>query len=145
MFSISKRFDFSAAHQLRGLPETHQCARPHGHNYSVTVSLSGDELDEVGFIVDYGRLDQIKQFLDATVEHRDLNEVFDFNPTAENLAKHFYGIFKAMFPQVMSVEVKETDKTKAMYMAMEDPNKLMVELSTIMNQIRSELAGATKA
>lgn len=115
MYKISKRFDFSASHQLKGLPETHQCARLHGHNYQINVTLIGDELDEVGFIVDYGKLDGIKRYLDIFVEHEHLNDVFDFNPTAENMAKHFYGIFKDMFPQVFSVRVKETEKTEAVY------------------------------
>lgn len=77
--------------------------------------LMADDLDKIGFIVDYGRLDWIKQYLDQEVEHRHLNEVFGFNPTAENLAKHFHDLFKVRFPQVFSVRVKETEKTEAVY------------------------------
>lgn len=39
MFRITKEFHFSASHQLTGLPEDHQCARLHGHNYIVEVEL----------------------------------------------------------------------------------------------------------
>lgn len=114
-YKISKRFDFAASHQLAGLPEGHQCTRLHGHNYSVEVTLGSDHLDEAGFVVDYGRLDSIKAYLDATVEHRHLNDVFEFNPTAENLARKFFAVFKDMFPQVIEIRVKETDKTEALY------------------------------
>ncbi len=39
MFTITKEFHFSASHQLSHLPEDHQCARLHGHNY-VAVSYT---------------------------------------------------------------------------------------------------------
>jgi 6-pyruvoyltetrahydropterin/6-carboxytetrahydropterin synthase len=114
MYKITKRFDFCASHQLTGLPEGHQCGRLHGHNYSVTVHLFG-ELDKVGFIRDYGELSVVKNFIDTNVEHRHLNDVVDFNPTAENLAKWFYDVLKPFIPELNSVAVKETDKTQAMY------------------------------
>jgi len=115
MFTISKRFDFSASHRLDGLPADHQCARLHGHNYSVTLTLKSNELNEVGFVKDYGELGEVKNYLDKTVEHRHLNDCFDFNPTAENMARHFFQIFTGNYPQLFSVTVKETDKTSATY------------------------------
>ena len=57
MFSISKRFSFSASHQLGHLPEGHPCARLHGHNYDVEVEIQSPCLDDRGFCqVDYGEL-----------------------------------------------------------------------------------------
>lgn len=114
-FQISKRFDFCASHNLEGLPESHQCARLHGHNYSVTMHLRRDELDEIGFIKDYGELDSVKRLIDEVLEHRHLNHVFKFNPTAENLAMWFYKRFKPEFKDLYAVAVKETDKTEAIY------------------------------
>lgn len=117
MYRISKRFDFCASHQLTGLPEGHQCGRMHGHNYSVTVHLSvnDDGLDKVGFIRDYGELEVVKNFIDVNVEHKHLNDVVMFNPTAENLAKWFYDTLKPFIPEMNAVAVKETDKTEAVY------------------------------
>jgi len=53
--TITKDFAFSASHRLDGLPEGHQCARYHGHNYLVRVEIEGT-VDKVGFVVDYGAL-----------------------------------------------------------------------------------------
>ncbi len=115
MYRISKRFDFCASHQLLGLPKTHQCARLHGHNYSITVRLKADTVNKIGFIVDYGEMDKVKKMIDKNFEHRHLNDAFNFNPTAENMAKFFYVQFKKFWPQVYEVSVKETDKTEATY------------------------------
>lgn len=35
MFRITKEYHFSASHRLAHLPDDHQCARLHGHNYVV--------------------------------------------------------------------------------------------------------------
>lgn len=139
MFTITKRFDFCASHQLQGLPPDHQCGRPHGHNYTVHVTLMDNDLDEVGFIRDYGQLDSIKQYLDKYVEHRCLNDVYEFNPTAENLAKYFYTIFKGMFKQVFMVKVKETDKTEATYADMPDIMKIIEELNAALLDMKEVL------
>ena len=55
-YRITKEFHFSASHQLKGLPETHQCARLHGHNYIVKVELSSTTLNDHGFVRDYNEL-----------------------------------------------------------------------------------------
>lgn len=120
-FQISKRFDFSASHQLAGLPEGHQCGRLHGHNYSVTVVLMSDELNGSGFIKDYGELSCVKSWIEENFEHRHLNDRVAFNPTAELLAQYLYGEFKTELPELAAVIVKETEKTEAVY----SPNFLM--------------------
>lgn len=115
MFTISKRFDFSASHQLTGLPEDHPCSRLHGHNYQVVMTLADDNLNPVGFVKDYRELSEVKKWIDETLEHRHLNDIFPFNPSAENLAKRLYDIFYLELNQLKSVTVKETDKTSATY------------------------------
>lgn len=117
MFVISKRFDFSASHQLTGLPADHPCSRLHGHNYTVIVELESVDLNVVGFVTDYRELAPIKRLIDEEFDHRHLNEVVAFNPTAELLAKHFFERFLPAYPQLKSVSVKETDKTIATYFA----------------------------
>lgn len=139
MYTISKRFGFCAAHQLTGLPEGHQCSRLHGHNYEVELTLMAEKLDEVGFIVDYGKLDHIKKWLDTNVEHKHLNDVFLFNPTAENLAKHFFTTFREMYPQILSVSVKETDKTRATYSDLPDITDLFNRFTELTSQLENEI------
>lgn len=83
--TISKDFAFSASHQLEGLPPEHQCSRLHGHNYIFRIIITG-EVVAPGFVVDYAELSPIKDWIDDTLDHRHLNDVFEFNPTAEHMA-----------------------------------------------------------
>ena len=80
--SISKAFGFSASHVLRGLPPDHKCTRLHGHSYDVRIELWG-QVDVNGFIMDFGDLDWVADLLRTRLDHRHLNDVLDFNPTAE--------------------------------------------------------------
>jgi 6-pyruvoyltetrahydropterin/6-carboxytetrahydropterin synthase len=115
MYTIKKRFDFSASHQLYDLPDGHQCARLHGHNYIVEVELQTEVLNDVGFVVDYGDLKPLKEYIDGTLDHRHLNDVLPFQTSAENMARHLYQWSKAIWPQVSAVRVSETPKTWAEY------------------------------
>jgi 6-pyruvoyltetrahydropterin/6-carboxytetrahydropterin synthase len=114
-YEIQKEFHFSASHQLLGLPEGHQCGRLHGHNYIVIVVLGSNDLNEHGFVVDYGELKPFKEYIDNTFDHRHLNDVLGFQTTAENMAKHLYLFAKDLWPQVIEVRVSETPKTWARY------------------------------
>ena len=115
MFKIEKKFTFSASHKLSGLPGDHPCSRDHGHNYTVTVVLEKKDLDKVGFVRDYRELDQIKEWIDDHLDHRNLSDVFTFNTTAELLAQNLFQEFHKMFRDLTEVSVDETDKTSATY------------------------------
>jgi 6-pyruvoyltetrahydropterin/6-carboxytetrahydropterin synthase len=115
MYTISKEFHFSASHQLERLPAEHPCSRVHGHNYIVTVELSSDRLDQVGMVKDYRALEPIKKFIDDALDHKHLNDFLPFNPTAENLAKYIYELFKPTFSALSAVNVSETPKTVAIF------------------------------
>ena len=54
MYKVSKRFKFAAAHKLLGLPDEHPCSEIHGHNYWVDVIVESEELDQTGFVIDFG-------------------------------------------------------------------------------------------
>jgi 6-pyruvoyltetrahydropterin/6-carboxytetrahydropterin synthase len=115
MYQITKEFKFSAAHHLTKVYEGHKCARVHGHNYTVIVMLEAEQLNEQGFVEDYGDLRDIKEWIDSTFDHRDLNDILLVEPTAENLARHIYDAFKFAHPLMTVVKVKETDGTSASY------------------------------
>ncbi|MDR1881577.1 MAG: 6-carboxytetrahydropterin synthase QueD [Prevotella sp.] len=117
MYKINKQFSFSASHILEGLPFEHPCSRLHGHNYTITLHLRALKLDDTGFIKDYRSLDNVKRYIDETLDHRHLNDIFPFNPTAENMAKYLYDAFKKDIPELYAVEVSETPKTNAIYEA----------------------------
>lgn len=118
-YTISKEFHFSASHQLHGLREGHPCGRVHGHNYIVRVSLSGDTLNDDGFIYDYGNLKPFGAWLDSTLDHRHLNDVLDVQPSAENMARLFASTLHLIVPLpdglTVSVGVSETPKTWAVW------------------------------
>lgn len=116
MYTISKRFAFSASHVIGGLPAEHPCSRLHGHNYEVEVVLRSDALDQVGFVRDYRELSALKQHIDDTVDHRHLNDVLGHDrTTAEVLCKWFYDWCKDRWPEVVAVRVSETPRTWAEY------------------------------
>lgn len=122
MFTISKRFEFSASHQLLHLTEKrpdHPCARLHGHNYIVEVVLAADVLDADGFVQDFGDLAPVKAYLDEALDHRHLNDALG-DPagratTAECLAEILYWRFVDAFSALVAVRVSETPKTWAEY------------------------------
>jgi len=116
MYKISKEFPFSAAHSLYGLPDDHPCSRMHGHNYVVTVHLRSKELNGQGFVRDYNELRLVKEYIDSTLDHRNLNDILmPLNSSAENLAKMLYDVFKPLLPELYAIEVSETPKTSAIY------------------------------
>jgi 6-pyruvoyltetrahydropterin/6-carboxytetrahydropterin synthase len=119
MYTITKDFTFAAAHKLDGLPESHQCSRLHGHNYIVTIVLSHNSIDNVGFVMDYGELKPFGDWIDTHLDHRYLNEVLNFQTSAELLATHLCDIAVEVLniPKntILSMTVCETPKTSATY------------------------------
>ncbi len=120
MYTISKEFHFAASHTLEHLPKDHPCSSLHGHNYIIIVEFCGGHLNKVGFIIDYRDLQPIKDYIDGELDHKHLNDVFDFNPTAELMAEHLLHTFRKFFEPPMrfklsAVIVKETPKTIARY------------------------------
>lgn len=83
MYYVKKTFEFSAAHRLE-LNYESQCSNLHGHNWRVTVECRSKEVDKNGMVVDFSH---IKRMIMDRVDHKILNEVLDFNPTAENIAR----------------------------------------------------------
>ena len=115
MYKISKEFHCSSSHILHGLEDGHPCGRLHGHNYIFIIELKSNTLNDVGFVKDYGELIEFKKYIDEKLDHKHLNNVFDFNPSAENMAKFLYDKFKPIYPMLSAIEVLETPKTRARY------------------------------
>jgi 6-pyruvoyltetrahydropterin/6-carboxytetrahydropterin synthase len=116
MYSIEKRFAFSASHTIGGLAGDHPCARLHGHNYEVAVVLEAGELDGRGFVRDYRELDALKRLIDETLDHRHLNDVLGHDrTTAEEIARWLFDWCQRRWPEVTAVRVSETPRTWAEY------------------------------
>lgn len=83
MYRIKKRIEISGAHSLT-LDYDSKCQNLHGHNWLIDIYLKSDNLNSNGMIIDFTR---IKKAISDKLDHKYLNEIFDFNPTAENIAK----------------------------------------------------------
>ena len=88
-YLLSAEATFAAAHTLPGVD---MCARMHGHNWRVrvTVRVSAAQLDANGMGLDFRDLERFAQEATADFEHQYLNELPAFRnrpPTAETLAR----------------------------------------------------------
>ena len=101
-----------------------KCNNPnyHGHNYNLTVRLTGEVDAETGYVYDLKRLsDLVKREVLNRYDHRNLNldtEEFQvLNPTAENIA---VVIWQRLRPHLdaelgLSVTLYETDRNFVEY------------------------------
>ncbi|MDY7394154.1 6-carboxytetrahydropterin synthase [Aureibaculum sp. 2210JD6-5] len=101
--TVNRKAHFNAAHRLfkpdwsdeKNLLVFGKCSNPnyHGHNYDLTVSVTGEVDTETGFVMDMKVLkDLIRTEIEEAFDHKNLNEevtefndVDGLNPTAENI------------------------------------------------------------
>lgn len=122
MFRVRKQFKFEMGHRLRSAFSA--CCRDqvHGHSFICEVFLEAEELNEDGMVLDFGELKAlIGNYIDS-FDHRlalpkELAEdysfpsekvaplVFDFNPTAEELAREFYFHIRT----ILTMNLREPD------------------------------------
>lgn len=107
MYYVKKRMEIAGAHQLK-LPYESKCANLHGHNWIVTVYCKSKELTQYGMVVDFTH---VKKMVHDKLDHQYLNEVIDFNPTAENMAKWICDNVQNCY----KVEVQESEGNTATY------------------------------
>lgn len=112
--------EFASAHTLRDYPGA--CARMHGHNWKVETEVVATQLDDVGMGVDFKQIKQAANEIGDRLDHRYLNELQPFdevNPTAENIAAHFYQELASRLNsehiKVSSVTLWETDRACVKY------------------------------
>ena len=133
MSSVTRRFNFCAAHRLQH--HDGKCARLHGHNYTAVVTVRGT-IDAVsGMVVDFGVMkEEIGEWIDAYWDHRVIlqdtdpygsalasvvnYEAHEINimaapPTAENLALFLARIVEEFGYNGVSVEMVETPNCSA--------------------------------
>jgi 6-pyruvoyltetrahydropterin/6-carboxytetrahydropterin synthase len=116
MYTIAKRFAFSASHIIGGLPADHPCAQLHGHNYEIMVILQSPSLDHVGFVRDYHELSDLREFIKATLDHKHLNDVLGHDrTTSEVISKWLFEWCKSRWHEVAAVRVSETPRVWAEY------------------------------
>lgn len=91
MYELKIITQFAAAHRLENFMG--KCEALHGHNWKVEVLVVGEELDEAGLLMDFGRLKAETNALLQEIDHKYLNELEPFrtqNPSSENLARYLF-------------------------------------------------------
>jgi 6-pyruvoyltetrahydropterin/6-carboxytetrahydropterin synthase len=115
-----RKAHFNAAHRLfnsvwsdeKNAKVFGKCSNPnyHGHNYELTVSVTG-EIDPVtGFVMDLSVLRElIKTEIEDAFDHKNLNvEVAEFktlNPTVENISVVIYNKLRAKISTSLDISV----------------------------------------
>ena len=137
MYYLKTEGSFDAAHFLKGYTGT--CCNLHGHRWRLVVEIKSETLKEKGqirsMVVDFADLKQtVKQLCDV-MDHSLIYESgslkdktvqalqeenfrlmeMPFRPTAEELAKYFYGQVRKEGYTVNRVEVYETPANCAAY------------------------------
>lgn len=115
MMEIFREFTFEAAHRLPQVPDSHKCARLHGHSYRVEVHVRGEVGAETGWVMDFADLKSAFQPLWEQLDHHYLNEIPGLeNPTSEILARWIWDRLAGTLP-LSAVQVRETCTSGCVY------------------------------
>ncbi len=152
MITLTRRYPFSASHRLHAdaLSEEEnrllfgKCNNPfgHGHNYILSVTVSGPIDRRTGLIIPVKRLDAlVESKILSLFAHRNMNwdlpQFADLVPTTENVAlviagileEHWSGWFEKIAQtgaRLYKIHLQETDRN-SFEMCMHDlPDKLAV-------------------
>ena len=117
--TATKIFRFEMGHQLDSCV-TEECKRPHGHGYSVEVTIARMQnetnLNNDGMVLDFKVLKEIISPIIKKYDHQFLTkETCGYNPTAENLALQIFdGIHSSKLLQeskckLVKLKLWETD------------------------------------
>ena len=126
---LTRVYHFSSAHRLENpalSPEANAalygpCARAHGHNYYLEVTVAGAPHPQTGMAFDLGHLDAVvRDEILERVDHRALESVPDLAAvitTGESLARAFWIRLCAKLPAraLARVTVVETAKNRFEY------------------------------
>ena len=68
MYTVTKTFgEYPFAHRQHN--HDGHCAYVHGHNWRFTVELQSDDLDNNGFVYDFGKFGWLKSWLEFMFDH----------------------------------------------------------------------------
>jgi 6-pyruvoyltetrahydropterin/6-carboxytetrahydropterin synthase len=126
---LTRVYHFSAGHRLEHPALTAEenerlygvCARPHGHNYYLEVTVTGTPDPVTGMLTDVAQLDEVVQrTVLERVDHRTLEAVpalAGIVTTGEGLARAFWMMLAGARPpaRLRRVAVVETAKNRFEY------------------------------
>ena len=118
------------------------CSKIHGHNWSITIEFEAKTLDSNGFVVDFGKLKYLKEFIDKQLDHAclfaeddtviqaladsDFSPLFKIvwvkNASCEGIALYLYQQFSKLLVEqegdrvwIHSLRLDEDDKNGVTY------------------------------
>ena len=100
MFTVSVETHFWASHQLRLADGSKEAE--HWHNWLVAADISGDKLDGMGLVIDFGLLrEQLKGIVGEFGNNAlEKNACFQRNnASAENVARYIYEKLEPKLPK----------------------------------------------
>ena len=130
-YQVTKVIEFSYGHRL--LEHAGKCRYLHGHNGVAEVDIDADVLDQMGMVIDFGRISEVvKAWIDTNLDHRMLlcradplletlqlagEPIFvtDDNPTAETIARLIWMAAHDAGLRVSEVRLWETGNSRATY------------------------------
>jgi len=119
-FELNKDMHFSAAHFIPS-EDAGKCQVMHGHTYYLNVTIGGNELDSIGFLIDFKEL---KNLIHDKYDHSVLNDHHEFKnnfPTTEKLAEQVCKSIQEVLltrnnkPVCLQVIVRETPTSYVIY------------------------------
>ena len=141
MITCSKSYrDIPLSHRQPN--HTGRCSRLHGHSWSITLTFASEQLDENGFVIDFGYLHFIQHWIEQHLDHATpgweedpkLNElkaleadgliklVLVPSASCEGIAQFLYHTFQPMVAEktkgrahIRSIHLEEDTKNSATY------------------------------
>ncbi len=120
MYELKVVTKFSAAHQLTMVGS--KCENMHGHNWKIEVYVTGEKLDDGGFVMDFGQIKKHVAEIMSKLDHKYLNELEFFQqnqPSSENIAYLIAGELQQKIDtpsvRVSRVAAWESDDASATY------------------------------
>jgi len=119
MYELVKSFRFDAGHVLKR--HEGKCARPHGHSYTLEVTLRSKELQSTGratnMVMDFQDISHhVKPMIKEFFDHQWLNDTLETDsPTVEFLTKWIFDYLKPKMPFLHAITLYETPTSKSRY------------------------------
>lgn len=139
MIRVTKEFSFEMAHALEGYDGA--CSHIHGHSYRLWVTVEGepcanDASPKCGMVIDFGELKRIvgeeivarfehgfvvrrtsgnAALIDAMAAHYEGVMAVDWQPTSENLVRHFAALLRPRLPDGVKLHSLRLSETSTSY------------------------------
>lgn len=112
MWILRVKEKFDAAHFIPNHPG--KCKNLHGHTWKVEIFIKVKDIDKgTGISIDFSQIK--KDLREILPDHKFLNQIFDFPPSAENISRYIYKKLKEKGYNILKVVLWETEKNGVEY------------------------------